>query len=179
MIRTEAQPVLRFRSSTGEVVAKDMSQIRQILRNFFRRENGTQMIEFAIVFPVLLLLFAGTTELGRLFYTYNSLAKATRSGARYLSTVQTVDNTATTAAKNVVLCGNPGGCGGSSPVILPNFTASNIVVTPPAAGVGVKYVTVTITGYTYQPLVFNLNAMTGGNFNISLAPATRMRFMRN
>lgn len=158
-----------------------MFRLKQKLRNFFRREDGTQLIEFAIVFPVLLLMFAGTTELGRMFYTYNSLAKATRGGARYLSTVTTVDNTSMNNAKNMVLCGNTAGCGGNGqpPVILPNFSASNIVVTPPTTGVTVKYVTIAITGYTYQPLVFNLNAMTGGNFNISLAPSTTMRYMRN
>jgi Flp pilus assembly protein TadG len=158
-----------------------MFWLKKKLRNLFLRDDGTQLIEFAIVFPVLFLLFAGTTELGRMFYTYNSLAKATRGGARYLSTVTTVDNTSTTKAKNMVLCGNSAGCGGAGQpaAILPNFTASNIVVTPPATGVGVKYVTVAITGYTYQPLVFNLNAMTGGNFNISLAPSTTMRYMRN
>ena len=156
-----------------------MLQLSKIVRNLFKRENGTQMIEFAIVFPVLLLLFAGTTELGRLFYTYNSLAKATRSGARYLSTVQNV-STSTTAAKNIVMCGNAPGCGGAGQpaVILPNLTAGNIIVTPPAAGVAaVKYVKVEITGYNYTPLVFNLSAMTGGNFNISLTPSTRMRYM--
>ena len=158
-----------------------MLQLSRIVRNFFKRENGTQMIEFAIIFPVLLLLFAGTTELGRLFYTYNSLAKATRSGARYLSTVQNV-STSTAAAKNIVMCGNAAGCGGVNQpaVIVPNLTTSNIVITPPVAGVAaVKYVKVEITGYTYTPLVFNLSAMTGRNFNISLNPATRMRYMPN
>ena len=52
-----------------------MAWLTKKLRNLFRRDDGTQLIEFAIVFPVLLLLFAGTTELGRMFYTYNSLAK--------------------------------------------------------------------------------------------------------
>ena len=165
-----------------------MSWLTKKLRKLFRSDDGTQLIEFAIVFPVLLLLFAGTTELGRMFYTYNSLAKATRGSARYLSNVQDFTQTTcgslqmscTTAGKNMVLCGNPGGCGGNGQpaVILPNFTASNIVVTPPTTGVGAKYVTVSITGYTYQPLVFNLNALTGGNFNISLAPSTTMRYMR-
>lgn len=158
-----------------------MLDIREKLSGFFKREHGTQMIEFAIVFPVLLLLFAGTTELGRLFYTYNTLAKSTRSGARYLSTVQSVSGS-TAAAKNVVLCGNAAGCGGVNqpPVILPNLTANNILITPPPTGVAtVKYVTVEITGYSYTPLVFNLSAMTGGNFNIDLTPATRMRYMRN
>ena len=155
-----------------------MRRLLNSLKSFVRREDGTQMIEFAIVFPVLLLLFAGTVELGRLFYTYTTLAKATRAGARYLST--TTDVTANvTAGKNVVLCGNAGGCGGANPVILSNLNANNIVVTAPAATDPVKYVTVEITGYNYQFLAFNLNAMTGGNFNIALTPRTRMRFMRN
>ena len=150
-------------------------------KEFLRQEDGTQMIEFAVIFPVLLLLFAGTTELGRLFHQYTTLTKATRVGARYLSTVQNVNNS-TTAAKNMVLCGNAGGCGGQGQpaLIVPNLTANQIVVTPPVAGVAqVKYVTVQITGYTYQPLVFNLSALTGGNFNVSLAPSTRMRYMPN
>src|SRR5712692_10060609 len=114
-----------------------MFWLKKKLRNLFRSDDGTQLIEFAIVFPVLLLLFAGTTELGRMFYTYNSLAKATRGAARYLSTVQTVDSAHITNAKNMALCGNIAGCGGNGqpPVILPNFTESNIVVTPPATGV--------------------------------------------
>ena len=154
-----------------------MTRLQNGIRNFIRRENGTQMIEFALVFPVLILMFAGTIELGRLFYTYTTLAKATRAGARYLST--TTDVTAsTTAGKNIVLCGNAGGCGGANPIILPNLNANNIVVTPPVATDPVKYVTVEITGYNYQFLAFNLNAMTGGNFNIALSPRTRMRFMR-
>lgn len=171
-----------------------MFWLSEKLRQLFKRDDGVQMIEFAIVFPVLLLLFAGTTELGRLFYTYTSLAKATRGGARYLSTVKETDWNAatcqtgsgtlqmscTTAGKNMVMCGNPRGCGGANqPVVIdPNLQANNIVITPPAIGVGPKYVTVEIVDYSYQPLVFNLNAMTGGNFNLTLRPSTTMRYMR-
>jgi Flp pilus assembly protein TadG len=43
------------------------TKLRDAVKNFIRRENGTQMIEFALVFPVLMLMFAGTIELGRLF----------------------------------------------------------------------------------------------------------------
>jgi hypothetical protein len=154
-----------------------MTQVLNSIKKFVRRENGTQMIEFAIIFPVLLLLFAGTVEIGRLLYTYTTLAKATRAGARYLSTTTDVA-ASTTAGKNVVLCGNAGGCGGANPIILPNLNANNIVVTAPVATDPVKYVTVEITGYNYQFLAFNLNAMTGGTFNIALTPRTRMRHMR-
>ncbi len=83
------------------------------------------------------------------------------------------------AAKNVVMCGNPAGCGDADPVILPNLTADKIVVTPPVAGAPVKYVTVEIVNNNYQFLVFNLNLMTGGTFNIPLTPSTRMRYMVN
>ena len=139
------------------------------------------MIEFAIVFPVLILLFAGIIELGRLFHTYTSLAKGTRSAARYLSTVPNVGNS-TNAAKNIVLCGSAAGCGGPDqpPITIPNLTAANVVITPPPAGTAtVKYVNVQISGYTYQPAVFNLNAMTGSTFNFVLNPGTRMRYMPN
>jgi len=154
-------------------------QAKKFLRRFIKNERGTQVIEFAIVFPTLILLFAGTTELGRLFYTYTSLAKATRAGARYLTNVQSVTGS-TAAAKNVVLCGNPGGCGGTGQpaVILPNFTDANVVVSQSTVGT-VKYVTVSITNYPYQPLIFDLNAMTGGNFNMNLSPGTTMRYMVN
>lgn len=154
-------------------------QAKKFLRRFIKNERGTQVIEFAIVFPTLILLFAGTTELGRLFYTYTSLAKATRAGARYLTNVQSVTGS-TTAAKNVVLCGNPGGCGGTGQpaVILPNFTDANVVVSQSTVGT-VKYVTVSITNYPYQPLIFDLNALTGGNFNMNLSPGTTMRYMLN
>ena len=156
------------------------TRLREAVTNFFRRETGTQMIEFAIVFPMLLLLFAATTELGRMFYTYTTLAKATRAGARYLSTVPNVTNS-TGAAKNIVMCGHAPGCGGANPpVILPNLDVNNIVVTPPAAADPVKYVTVEIAGYNYQYLVFNLTAMTGGVINLpALTPRTRMRYMVN
>jgi len=80
-----------------------------------------------------------------------------------------------------VLCGNVAGCGGTGqpPVSLPNLDANKIVVTPPTTGVGVHYVTVEITNYNYQFLAFNLNRMTGGNFNIPLTARTRMRYMVN
>ena len=171
-----------------------MKWLKEKLRSLFRRDDGTQMIEFAIVFPVLLLLFAGTAELGRLFYTYTTLAKATRGSGRYLSLVTdtdwsgtscqtgsvTLQMSCTRVGKNMVMCGNAGGCGGAGQpaVILPNLTAANIVITPPPASGTPRFFTVAITNYSYRPLVFNLNAMTGGNFNLTLTPSTTMRYMR-
>lgn len=153
-------------------------RVKSVVRRFAGREDGTQMIEFAIVLPIMLLLFAGATEIGRMFHTYTTLAKATRAGARYLTTVQSVA-ASTNAAKNIVMCGYAPGCGGQNQpeVLLPGLTADHIEITPPVNGALVKYVTVSITGYTYQPLVFNLNTMTGtSGFNPDLNPSTTMRY---
>jgi len=157
-----------------------MYQLKKALRRFVKSESGTQTIEFVFVFPCLILLFAGTTELGRLFYMYNSLAKATRAGARYISSVSNASNSVT-ATKNIVLCGDIAGCGGTgqNPIMFTNLTASNVVVTLPGTGTGPQYVTVSITNYNYVPLVFNLSAMTGGNFTVPINVSTRMRYMHN
>jgi len=58
--------------------------IARHLTRITRREEGASTIELAVIFPVLVLLFVGTAELGRLFYTYTTLSKATAVGARYL-----------------------------------------------------------------------------------------------
>src|SRR6266516_4760385 len=56
------------------------------LRGFARNERGIQLVELAIVLPVLMLLFGATAEFGRFFYEYTTLAKASRVGTRYLVT---------------------------------------------------------------------------------------------
>lgn len=151
------------------------------LRLFVRRERGTQMIEFAIALPFMLLMFAGTAELGRLFYQYTTLAKATRAGARYLSTNKdAASSQVVTEAKNLMVCGSTNACG--SATVVTDFDAADITITTPPGGLGggVKYITVTVSGYTYQPLVFDLAGMTGNpdlSLSIPLSPSTRMRYM--
>ena len=147
-------------------------------------EDGTQLIEFTIALPFLLLMFAGSVELGRMFYTYTTLTKSTMVGARYLSSpTSPVSGSGYTAAdiniaKNLMICGVAANCSQQTPIVS-GFDAADIIITPPPAGVGVRYVTVQIT-YNYTPLVFNLGAMTGVqnlSLNYTLTPQTRMRYM--
>src|SRR5882724_12802344 len=91
---------------------KMLRYLKYRMSRIVRPEDGSSIIELAIVFPILLILFVGTAELGRLFYTYTTLAKATDVGARYLSTSRNaVNGTATeittekTTAKNLVVYG--------------------------------------------------------------------------
>ena len=52
------------------------------MRTFGRSQQGTAMVEFAIVAPVLLLFVFGIIDYGRYFFLYNSLTNAAREGAR-------------------------------------------------------------------------------------------------
>jgi Flp pilus assembly protein TadG len=160
--------------------------------------DGSAMVEFAIIFPILLVLFVGTAELGRLFYTYTTLAKATAVGARYLSTSRNAVNGTTTEktnakteAKNLVVCGIKSSaadaCTGQTPVV-PGLTIANVSIcdnfsTPcsPALASGfIKYFKVEIQSYTYSAGVWDLAAKTGTTtetFYFPLKPSTEARNM--
>jgi Flp pilus assembly protein TadG len=164
------------------------------------REEGSSTIELAIVFPILLLLCVGAAELGRLFYTYTTLSKATYVGARYLSTSRNaVNGTATQKtdakmeAKNLVVCGIKSSAANacdSQTKVVPGLTTANVLIcdnfstpcTPPLAGsLLVKYFRVEIQGYNYSPAVFNLASATGTtstNVYFPLKPGTVDRWMQ-
>jgi Flp pilus assembly protein TadG len=128
-----------------------------------KRERGAAIVEFAMMMPLMLILIFVTTEFGRAYYQYNTLAKNVREAARYLSVrAQGVD---VAKAKNIVVYGNPTGTG--TPVI-PTLSLSN-VPNPTYATKGtlpvITTVTVTVSGYTFTPMVpsvfgFPLNTIT-------------------
>ena len=175
-----------------------LAHLKDRLSRTVSRDDGSSTIELAIVFPILLILFAGTAELGRLFYTYTSLAKATSVGARYLSNSRNAVNgtateitTAKTEARNLVVYGckdravDP--CS-TAPPILPGLTTAKVNIcdnflvacNPVLAAGTVKHFRVEIQDYTYAPGVFNLAFMTGKantTFYFALAPGTEMRYM--
>jgi Flp pilus assembly protein TadG len=48
-----------------------------------RQTHGQAMLEFALIFPLILLLILMFIELGRVVYYYSALNNAVREGARY------------------------------------------------------------------------------------------------
>lgn len=124
------------------------------------RQSGVAIVEFALVLPLLLILTFITTEFGRAIYEYNTIVKSLRGAARYLavqtpSTALTANAAAITAATNLVVYGNVTGTG--TPIV-PDLAVSN-VATPTWQTTGsdplVNTVTITVTGYTFHPLVMN------------------------
>ena len=125
--------------------------------NFSSRmlQRGVATIEAAFLLIPLIILLLGIAELGRVFYQYNTIAKATRDGARYLSMMAPGAGHAT--AKCLVVTGSPS-CDGSPLVEGLDVAQVSIcdATTCPATHANVKadggvpfmnLVTVTVTGY--------------------------------
>jgi Flp pilus assembly protein TadG len=150
------------------------NRLLQRLRRFRACESGTQLAELAVVLPILLVLFGATAEFGRFFYTYNTLTKSTRAGARYLTaSVLASDDD----AKRLVVNGTTDD--GASP-LLPGLSTGNVQITREGPSCCPETVTVGISGYQYEP-IFDLGKLMGKSFslNVDVKPSTTMRYINN
>ena len=156
------------------------------LHRFIRHERGASVAELAILAPILILLLAAVSEFGRFFQQYTTLAKSTRTAARYLSNHSYPDNQA--AARNLAVCGKLT-CTGSDSLV-PGFTAANVCIQSTTLAGSPKIETVTVsvprTGgagacaqpFNYQP-IFNIGALlnTGFTFTPAISPSVTMYYM--
>ena len=148
------------------------------LGRFRSDERGVQLVEVALVIPIMLLLFGAVAEFGRYFYEYTTAAKAARVGARYLASKSVTSSTNYEAqAKNLVVYGNIGGTGTA---VLPGLTAANVQVDYIGGPAGVPdVVKVSIVGYQHQSIV-NLGALLKNNAlstNVDVKPSVTMRYL--
>jgi len=61
------------------------------LRRLIRNDSGAALTEFAILLPLILLIFAVIIEGGRLMWAYQSVNAGVRDAARYLARVAPAD----------------------------------------------------------------------------------------
>jgi hypothetical protein len=135
------------------------------LRRFIRRERGTQLVELAIVLPVMLMFLGAAAEFGNLFYTYTTLTNPLRAGARHACKWERNASWTFPETSNMVVYGDYSDT--SKGPILPGLTTSNVVVQANGPSVNnIDSVTVKIVNYQYQPL-FDLGSLTG-NPSLSL-----------
>jgi len=83
------------------------------------------LVEFAIVFPVLLLMILASIEFGRAMMVCNVLTTAAREGARG-GVLPTATNTEITAAVNSQLTANSVSTGDATIQILVNDVVENV-----------------------------------------------------
>ena len=161
-------------------MSKDAPALSPTLTRIRRKERGVQLMEVAIVLPVLLVLLAAIAEFGRYFYVYSTLSRATRTAVRHVASnsFKGTANADNAAAINLALCGSTATCTSGSE-ILSGLTADNFQITTSG---GSTYfpttVTVQVVSYNYTPL-FNLgNFVAGVSWtSISVAPSTSMRYL--
>lgn len=148
----------------------------------YGKQSGVAAVEFGLLLIPLLLLAFGTSEFGRAIYQYNTLVKATRDAARFLSghdssslEYPTDDAKCLVVYGNTSCSGNPlapglttdmvvicdrsnsGGCSGESFANVSNTAA-------PGTGV-INLVKVKITGYQFNPLVPLTTSFTSMTFD--------------
>jgi hypothetical protein len=156
-------------------------------------ESGGTLAEMALTLPVLIVLLAGVSEIGRYFNSYTTLAKSTRSAARYLSNHQ-YNGIEVARAKNLVICGKLTTCTDDERLVK-GATVDNVCIetTKVSGSEQIEFVTVSIprdatkvcdgdvtaVKLAYQP-IFNLAALLNNDtFSLSypLAPSTTMRYI--
>lgn len=136
-------------------------------------EKGAAAVEFAIVISLLVLIIGGIIEFGRVLWYLDALTKATRDGARYLSTSALPLDTS--KAKDLVVKA-------ATQAGLPDFDAANVEVScdvdspcPTNTTATPDYVTVTVKNY---PVAFGswfVMPLPSGDW--FLTPHTTMRYM--
>ena len=133
-------------------------------------QQGTAIVEFALVIPMLVLLTFIAIELGRALMEYNTVAKSVRDATRYLS-IQ-LPGTKFTEARNLVVYGNIAGSG------TPLLTGLNTGLVPdptwqPAGSDPViTTVTVQVSGYTFRPQMSSVFGIPLGPFTFGPIQAT-------
>lgn len=135
-------------------------------------QRGVALVEFALLLPFLLVLTFTTTEFGRALYEYQSVTKAVRAAARYLTTQN--PGTHLTEASNLIVYGYTVPPSGATPLAR-NLTAAN-VMTPTWGQEGtaplIKTVTVGVTGYQFQSIFTTVFGLPFGTITFSDITAT-------
>jgi Flp pilus assembly protein TadG len=133
-----------------------------------RREKGAELVEFALVLPLLLLVMVGIFDFGFMFRNYGVIANAAREGARIgvlagYSSADVQDR----SASYMTAAGLTAGLG-----------ATTVAIEPLAVGAGatVSVVRVTVTYPHTFSLLAPIARLFGGSFgSITLRAVSTMR----
>jgi Flp pilus assembly protein TadG len=146
------------------------------------RSRGVAAIEFALLLTLMVSLVAGILEFGRTFWYYDALSKATRNGARAVSSsAKATLSVGAANARDMVLldltsAGVPGLDADNIDVVC--LYASNVESTCADATtpLGVR---VSITGFTMtlgNMVPFMLSSSS--SYTVGLTPSTTMPYMK-
>jgi Flp pilus assembly protein TadG len=146
------------------------------------RQLGGAVVEFALLLTFMISLLAMIFEIGRAFWYYEALSKATRNGARAaaVSAKATIATTGVAAAQALVVAA-------ATSARVPSFTDANVTVTCLDSslndavctnGTAPTAVRVAISAYTIQ-LGDYIPFLAGGvaSYTVTMAPSATMPYM--
>ena len=137
-----------------------------ITRQTWRSETGAELIEFMLVFPMLILLVAGILDFGMLLRTYEVVVNAAREGAR----VAILDGYSTSDVQTRVQQYLDAAGLSATPTV----TVDNV---PLATGAGTFTARRVTLGYTYNFVPLSgVATLFGGSFGT--VPLTAVSVMR-
>jgi Flp pilus assembly protein TadG len=147
-----------------------MAQIKRLLTRFCG-EEAAQLVEFALVLPMLLLVVLGIAEFGFIFQRYEVVTNAAREGARMAVLPGYTNADVIARVRTYVTQGRV-----TTTVTNPNIAITNVTI-PVGAGLpatNAKRVVVTYTHtYTFLP---NIGAWFGATYTtIPLTAVAEMR----
>lgn len=137
-----------------------------------RRQRGVAIIECALVLPLFILLTFAVVDFGRALYQYNTLTKAVRDAARYLSMFPAGSAEHVTAAQNLILYGSP--TPGTEP-LASGLTSANIsapVWSSSGTDPTITTVTVRVANFGFTSMFGSVLGVNFGNFTFSDITAT-------
>jgi len=136
------------------------------IRSSWRSERGAELIEFALVAPILIFIIAGIIDFGMMFRTFEAVTNAAREGAR-VGVLPGYNPPDVQTRVNAYLT--------SSGLTGPRTT--NVVNVPVATGAGTFTARAVTVNYTYQFAVLGAAApLFGGTFgSINLNAVSVMR----
>ena len=144
--------------------------MKQLLKRF-GAEEAAQLVEFALVLPMLLLVVLGIAEFGFIFQRYEVVTNAAREGARMAVLPGYTDADVIARVQTYVTQGRV-----TTTLTNPNIAITNVTI-PVGAGlppINAKRVVVTYThSYTFLP---NIGAWFGTTYTtIPLTAVAEMR----
>ena len=95
------------------------------MRKLLKRQKGQALVEFALIFPVIVIILFGIIEFGRLWETMSVLTSAAREGARVAAVTAPDPNRVHSAAQSVLSAANISNA--SIIIVGPNSSAQVIV----------------------------------------------------
>jgi Flp pilus assembly protein TadG len=135
------------------------------IRRFGREQTAAPIVEFALIFPLLMVIVMGMVDLGRAYFVRNALVSAVRQGARFASVqTQPCSNAGQGLIKDQVVRA-------FAPVGGAAIRLDQITI-PTCSATTIQDIRIEVNGYQFRPIT----PLPGLGSSISLSAAATFRW---